>query len=277
MKLSDVILTPGTRANQPAANTVPVGTLYYVVDESSLERSNGVTWDTFAPSGGGGGGGGGSRIPNFSLRTVFGYYPSFTNTASITSIGPAVTSNGTASASVVGGNVVLTYTAPASTGAQAGGRTNSSNLVQAVLNPDITIILRAPSDMTNVRIWVGFTSATFANSDDLPDEGAAFRFSTVVGDTGWTPVTRDGATQNVGIPIGSAPVADTIYRLRVRTIDGGTVWRFSVDGSAEQSVSTNVPQPNENMGWGCRLFTATSASRNIGFLRAHLEFGEDFS
>lgn len=275
MKLSDVILTPGTRANQPAAHTVPAGTLYYVVDESRLERSNGVTWDTFAPSGGGGGGG--SRIPNFSLRTVFGYYPSFTNSVNITAIGPATTSNGSQSVAVVGGNVVVTYTASSSVGSPAGVQSNSSSIVQPVLNPDTTIILRAPSDMTDVRIWVGFTSSPFASSDDLPDEGAAFRYSTAAGDTGWTPVTRDGATQNVGSPIGLAPVAETIYRLRVRTIDGGTAWRFSVDGSAEQSVSTNVPQPNENMGWGCRLFTVAAASRNIGFLRAHLEFGEDFS
>jgi hypothetical protein len=59
--LESVILTPDTRANQPAANTVAVGTLYCVTDEGDiLERSNGATWDPYSPAGGGGGTIGGS-------------------------------------------------------------------------------------------------------------------------------------------------------------------------------------------------------------------------
>jgi len=51
--LSNVILRD-TRANQPAATTVPTGTLYSVTDESNLiERSNGTTWQAYSPSGGG--------------------------------------------------------------------------------------------------------------------------------------------------------------------------------------------------------------------------------
>ena len=44
MKLEDVILR-STRALQPLATTVPVGTIYYVTDENVTERSNGTTWD----------------------------------------------------------------------------------------------------------------------------------------------------------------------------------------------------------------------------------------
>lgn len=43
-----------TRANQPAANTVLPGTLYYVTDESVTERSNGTSWESYSDSGGGG-------------------------------------------------------------------------------------------------------------------------------------------------------------------------------------------------------------------------------
>jgi len=54
--LDDVILR-GTRAAQPAASAVVPGTLYCVTDEANaLERSNGTTWDGYAPTGGGGGG-----------------------------------------------------------------------------------------------------------------------------------------------------------------------------------------------------------------------------
>lgn len=53
MKLQDVILRD-TRANQPAAGDVAVGTLYCVTDESNvIERSNGSVWQTFGAAGGG--------------------------------------------------------------------------------------------------------------------------------------------------------------------------------------------------------------------------------
>lgn len=50
MLLENVILYD-TRANQPAAATVPVGALYYVTDENITERNNGATWDDFSDSG----------------------------------------------------------------------------------------------------------------------------------------------------------------------------------------------------------------------------------
>lgn len=56
MKLEDVILEPDTRGNQPAANSVPVGTLYCVSDESDIvERSDGASWVAYSPTGGGSG------------------------------------------------------------------------------------------------------------------------------------------------------------------------------------------------------------------------------
>ena len=43
------ILQRGTAASQPAANTVPVGTLYFQTDTFFLQRSNGSTWDSYGP------------------------------------------------------------------------------------------------------------------------------------------------------------------------------------------------------------------------------------
>lgn len=51
-KLEEVIQR-GTRAGQPAATAVPVGTLYFVTDELIIERSTGAAWQSY--SGGGGG------------------------------------------------------------------------------------------------------------------------------------------------------------------------------------------------------------------------------
>lgn len=47
MRLEDVILR-GDRASQPAATTVPIGTLYYVTDETVTERSNGTVWQDYS-------------------------------------------------------------------------------------------------------------------------------------------------------------------------------------------------------------------------------------
>lgn len=52
-RLQDVILL-GIRADQPAATVVSVGTLYYVTDESVLERSDGTNWEEYSDTSGGG-------------------------------------------------------------------------------------------------------------------------------------------------------------------------------------------------------------------------------
>lgn len=51
MKLEEVILEPDTTANRPAANAVPIGTLYYSTDDEELFRSDGTNWDSYAPAG----------------------------------------------------------------------------------------------------------------------------------------------------------------------------------------------------------------------------------
>jgi hypothetical protein len=50
MNLEDVILRD-TRANQPAANTVAQGSLFYVTDEGIIERSTGAAWEAYSGAG----------------------------------------------------------------------------------------------------------------------------------------------------------------------------------------------------------------------------------
>ena len=52
MALLETVIRLGTRAAQPAADAVAVGTLYAVSDEDLVERSNGTTWEAFGGSGG---------------------------------------------------------------------------------------------------------------------------------------------------------------------------------------------------------------------------------
>lgn len=51
--LAEVILRD-TRANQPAAGSTPAGTLYYVTDESVMERCTGSAWEDVSAAGSGG-------------------------------------------------------------------------------------------------------------------------------------------------------------------------------------------------------------------------------
>lgn len=51
MRFEEVILR-GARSAQPAANTVTIGSLYYVTDEFVTERSNGTSWDSYSDGGG---------------------------------------------------------------------------------------------------------------------------------------------------------------------------------------------------------------------------------
>lgn len=41
-----------TRANQPLASDVGIGTIYFVTDELLLERSNGAIWEPYSSAGG---------------------------------------------------------------------------------------------------------------------------------------------------------------------------------------------------------------------------------
>ncbi len=46
--LLEAVILRGDRASQPAANTVPIGSIYFVTDEGLLERSDGATWETYS-------------------------------------------------------------------------------------------------------------------------------------------------------------------------------------------------------------------------------------
>ena len=63
MRLKDVILR-GTRAAQPAATTVPIGTIYFITDEFKTERSTGAAWESITD-------GGSSSGTNFLVVQVF--------------------------------------------------------------------------------------------------------------------------------------------------------------------------------------------------------------
>ena len=42
------VIQRGTRAAQPAADTVCTGSLYYVTDEEVIEQSSGTAWESYS-------------------------------------------------------------------------------------------------------------------------------------------------------------------------------------------------------------------------------------
>lgn len=299
--LGDVHLR-GTRAAQPLATTKPDGTLYFVTDEGVTERSNGSAWQSFsgsASTGGsgsiimlpGGDDGGDDAFPMAALagaagaaglttgdfellsRNTIAFVASYVSGGTAGTIGigtdDAPSISGTQARSVEAVNAYNSFTTAAAAGAGAGWRSGFA-LVQQRFLPQYDILITAPDILTNVRLWVGLTSLQFPDADTHTGHTAAFRFSSVAGDTGWRPVTRDGTTQNTGSNIGTV-VAATRYRLRIRF--AGSSVLFSVDGGTEQELSANIPGSTTDLGVDQRLIAQAASARVFKFSRSRLVFG----
>jgi hypothetical protein len=135
--------------------------------------------------------------------------------------------------------------------------------------PDLRVILLTGPDVTSQRIWVGLSAGDFSNADTITN-AIAWRYSTVAGDAGWRPITADGAAQTVGTAMGTI-AATTVYQLDFRVTATGVA--FSVDGGAEQTLTTNLVTDTVNLGFRLAIFTQVAASRQVGFGRAVCRYG----
>lgn len=116
---------------------------------------------------------------------------------------------------------------------------STSTLCWPEHNPIFRARVRTGSVLTNVRIWIGLTSAAFTNVDTHAGSCVAIRYSTVAGDGGWVGVTRAGGTQNVTSTIASI-AASTKYNIKIAVTGGGTSVTFTVDNST-QTTSLTIP------------------------------------
>lgn len=163
----------------------------------------------------------------------------------------------------------VTLPTTTSSGNLGGFVSATFNLIRRAWNPVITFIVQTDptgANFDNQRDWVGIISADITNVDTIAGatEFAGFRYSTVAGDTGWRPVTKDASTQNVGTAIGSI-AANTVYKLQIRVDSANSTIYFSVNDSAEQALVANLPAAATDLGYLCRCITQTTAVRLLQF------------
>ena len=134
-----------------------------------------------------------------------------------------------------------------------GGRTNGSQIAQFSLGFHCSIRFRLPSTIGARRIWIGMMAAgTEADAADIGLEFAGFRYSSVEGDAGWRPCSRDASTQSVGTAFG-ALVADVPYLAIVSCARGAStiqVEMIRMDTGAREvaALSSNLPQSTTPLG-----------------------------
>lgn len=167
------------------------------------------------------------------------------------------------------------------TGAVSG---NSASIVSSVAlvwldwEPHFMMTLRTGASVAAMRMWIGLWSALPSDADVSVRAGVGFRFSTVAGDTGFTPVTFDGTTQTLGSTL-STVAASEEYVLSIRLIAGGTSAEFIVLRKSTWTVSTGTL----SIGSGARgqallaVFpvnrTQAAAVKTIDVSRLYLDWG----
>jgi hypothetical protein len=125
------------------------------------------------------------------------------------------------------------------------------------------------TDIQNVRIWAdALAGSTTGNSDALPANSIAFRFSTVAGDTNWMCVTSNASGTNSAVSSGVAVTSNTEYLLSWYYLSG-TVY-FFINGNPVLTTTTDVPSTSAGVyGYpeGLDIWTQTAAACN-GYISA---------
>ena len=115
--------------------------------------------------------------------------------------------------------------------------------------------VKPDSTATDCTIRIGF-SADFTT--ETPAHG--FYFERLAADTNWFIVSRNGSTEtrtDTGVAF-----AANWTTLRLRRVDASTV-AFSIDGAAEQTIVTNVPDASDTLAIGNMMVPNSTTARNL--------------
>jgi hypothetical protein len=116
-----------------------------------------------------------------------------------------------------------------------------------------------PTDVANVRIWLGLFAADPSGSSTLTSEHVGLRFDDSL-DTVWKIHTADGTTANSANG-GAAPVSgtDTILRL----VLSSTKARFFIDDAFGAELTANLPANTTELSAYVSITTRTTAAKAL--------------
>ena len=111
--------------------------------------------------------------------------------------------------------------------------------------PDVTVVIKTPSDITNLRMFFGLSTAFPNNDNQASTDSALFRFSTAAGDTAWATNTANGAANTTTTGV-AAFAASTVYRLRIQWTSTTSI-NFYVNDVLVRTETGTVPDTATNM------------------------------
>jgi hypothetical protein len=163
------------------------------------------------------------------------------------------------------------FTTNPTIGNAAGFTSATYNTTRLSYSPTCSVLVRTPNVLTaSQRIYIGLGSAAPASSNDPGGSFVGFRFTNVAGDTGtglgWRADTRNGTTNTVGGAnvASSANVAvNTSYLLKFRYDSAASKLYLSVNGSAEDSVTTTLPASTTDLGAVLQVITGANTADSI--------------
>jgi len=132
-------------------------------------------------------------------------------------------------------------------------------------SPELGVVMKTDTSIASCRYWIGFVSATMTNADNQAGSYAAFRYSTVAGDTGWRAIVSNGTTQTVSTNIGTVAVS-TVYKFEIRIDFANSATYFRVNGGTWVTVNA-IPLSGSSLGFTCGTVNTTSGARVLDFSR----------
>lgn len=216
-----------------------------------------------------------NTISNMAVRNRFDTRAAAATLAASGIVAPTISGTTTASASNDTDSTYINLLSGAVAGNSAGFFSTTYNLCRLSHNPIMRCLLRtgAAGDLLNARFFVGFTSALLTTVDTIAGatEAAIIRYSTVAGDTGWTPVTKDATTQTLGSSI-MAIAASTRYLFEIELDSANSRAIFTINNTAQVIIPSTLPASATELGLNFLLFTTAAAAKNWKFSRLAVEY-----
>jgi len=200
-----------------------------------------------------------------SIRTIFGYQKELAsnNVGSLFVRFPS--QSGSKDDILDADGSWVKFTGSNSNGATWGIDSQYFNMLNLYAEPVMRVRFKTGSDITNQKLWIGFSSIDIAASDNPAASLMAIRYSTGVSDTTFKCCVKNGTTMTT-YDSGVTVAANTVYDM---VIDAsiGTEIAFYIQSSFITSITTNLPANTTPLGVVCKGTNLTSGGKHFYFAK----------